>query len=152
MTPITLPDPPLYFSLERFVMVEISWIVRSVFYFKISIPFPDESSEMFFLLSICVFFHWGFHCDGAWRVPLTCLSWLPSKLVCGPLLFHQAPFPHPSIIDEFNSNWGKLFLGIWQVTVYKRVTAEVIGIASKKHFKCRHVYKQSFPWKWCNDQ
>ena len=56
MTPITLPDP-LYFSLERFVMVDISWIVRSVFYFKISIPFPDESSEMFFLLSICVFFH-----------------------------------------------------------------------------------------------
>lgn len=52
-----ISSTPLYFSLERFVMVDIPWIVRSVFYFKISIPFPDESSEMFFLLSICVFFH-----------------------------------------------------------------------------------------------
>ena len=50
-------DPSLYFSLERFIMVDISWIIRSVFDFKISIPFPDESSEIFFLLSICAFFH-----------------------------------------------------------------------------------------------
>ena len=45
MTPITLPDP-LYFSLERFIMVDISWLVRSVFDFKTSVSFPDQSSEI----------------------------------------------------------------------------------------------------------
>ena len=46
MTPITFPDPPLYFSLERFIMIDISWIVCSVFYFKISVSFPDQSSKI----------------------------------------------------------------------------------------------------------
>ena len=46
MTPLTLPDPGLYFSLERFVMVDISWIVRSVFDFKTSVSFPDQSCEI----------------------------------------------------------------------------------------------------------
>ena len=56
---------------------------------------------MLFLESICTFFHWIFQCGGAWWVPLTGLSWLPSRLACSPLLFHQAPSPHPSIFDGF---------------------------------------------------
>ena len=58
---------------------------------------------MFFLLSICASFHRGSQCDGGWWVPLIGLSWLPSRLACGPPLFHQAPSPHPStcIVDGF---------------------------------------------------
>ena len=37
--------------------------------------------------------------DGAWWLPLTGLSWLPSWLT-----FHQAPSPHLSIHDGFNYN------------------------------------------------
>ena len=54
------------------------------------------------LVSICTSFHWGSQCDGAWWVPLSGLSWLPSKITCGPLLGHQAPSPHPSIVDGCN--------------------------------------------------
>ena len=43
--------------------------------------------------------HWGSQCDGAWWLPLTGLSWLPSWLA-----FHQAPSPHLSIHDGFNYN------------------------------------------------
>ena len=35
-------------------------------------------------------------------VPLSGLSWLPYKIACGPPLLHQAPSPHPSIVDGFN--------------------------------------------------
>ena len=40
-------------------------------------PSPPFSSHVF-LVSICAFLHRGSHCDGAWLVPLTRLSWLPS--------------------------------------------------------------------------
>ena len=56
---------------------------------------------MLFIVSICTFFYRGSQCDGAWWVPFTGLSWLPSRLACGPLLFHEAPSPHPSIVDGF---------------------------------------------------
>ena len=56
---------------------------------------------MLFLVSICTFFHWVSQCDSAWWVPLARLSWLPSRLACNPLLFYQAPSPHPSIVDGF---------------------------------------------------
>ena len=46
-----------------------------------------------FLQALVVEFGW---------VPLSGLSWLPYKIACGPLLLHQAPSPHPSIVDGFN--------------------------------------------------
>ena len=46
-----------------------------------------------FLQALVVEFGW---------VPLSgLLSWLPSKIACSTLLLHQAPSPHPSIVDGF---------------------------------------------------
>ena len=42
-----------------------------------------------FLVSICTFLHWRSQCDSAWSMPLIGLSWLPSRLPCNSLQFHQ---------------------------------------------------------------
>ena len=42
-----------------------------------------------FLVSICPFLHWRSQCDSAWSMPLIGLSWLPSRLPCNSLQFHQ---------------------------------------------------------------
>ena len=47
-------------------------------------------SPLFFVQALVDWFGW---------VPLTGLSWLPSRFTCGALQFHHAPFPHPSIAD-----------------------------------------------------
>ena len=44
-----------------------------------------------FLQALVVEFGW---------MPLSGLSWLP-RIACSPLLLHQAPSPHPSIVDGF---------------------------------------------------
>ena len=56
---------------------------------------------MLFWVSICTFFPRGSQCVCAWWVPLTGLSWLLSRLACGPLLFHQTPSLYLSIVDRF---------------------------------------------------
>ena len=45
---------------------------------------------LFFLQALVDWFGW---------VPLTGLSWLPSRLTCGTFQFHHAPSPHPSIAN-----------------------------------------------------
>ena len=54
-----------------------------------------SDSPVRFLQALVVEFGW---------VPLSGLSWLPYKIACGPLLLHQAPSPHPSIVDGFNDS------------------------------------------------
>ena len=66
------------------------------------LPPPLPPLWWLFWVSVCAFFHRGSQCDGAWWVPLTGLAWLPSRLACSPLLFHQTPSPHLSIVDGFN--------------------------------------------------
>ena len=41
-------------------------------------------------------------CDSACSVPLIGSSWLPSRLTCNSLQFHQAPFAHLSFVNGFN--------------------------------------------------
>ena len=84
----------------------------------------------------CAFFHWGSQCDGASWVLLTGLSWLPSRLTCGSLQFHQTPSPHPSIVDVFNyriSSLGWLSLIIVNHSFY---LARFLRISIKLCSKC----------------
>ena len=37
--------------------------------------------------------------DGAWWMPLTGFSWLLSRLTCGFLRFHQAPYSHTYLLS-----------------------------------------------------
>ena len=53
------------------------------------------------LPSLCVglgnylkIFHWGFQCHGAWWLPLTGLSWLPSRSLATPSVY-SGTFPTP---------------------------------------------------------
>ena len=59
MTPITLPGPSLYFSLERFNLLNYSFC----FYFKISISFPVQFSEIciypWIQIFLCSNFRWN---------------------------------------------------------------------------------------------
>ena len=63
-------------------------------------PNPPSSLDAV-LVSICSSFPSDSQCDGAWWVPLSGLSWLPSKIACRPLPLLQVPSPHPSIVDGF---------------------------------------------------
>ena len=69
----------------------------------------NPSSSLYsVLVSICASFLSGSLCDGAWWVPLSGLSWLPSKIACSPLLPHEAPSSHPSIVDRWM--WESLII------------------------------------------
>ena len=53
------------------------------------------------LPSLCVglgkylkIFHWGFQCHGAWWLPLTGFSWLPSRSLAAPSVY-SGTFPTP---------------------------------------------------------
>ena len=57
------------------------------------------------LPSLCVglgkylkIFHWGFQCHGAWWLPLTGLSWLPSRSLAAPSVY-SGTFPTPIWFD-----------------------------------------------------
>ena len=47
-------------------------------------------------------FHWGAQCFGAWWVPLTGLSWLPSRSLTASSVF-SGIIPTPSIDDGFKT-------------------------------------------------
>ena len=49
------------------------------------------------LSAFCPKKFWNF--KPPWWLPLSGLSWLPSKIACDPLLLLQAPSPHPFIDD-----------------------------------------------------
>ena len=75
--------------------------------------------KLFLVSSNCASFHWGSKCDGARWVPLSGLSWLPSRLAYAPFLFHQAPSPHTYIVDGFNhSLHGKKYCNIHLVVFF----------------------------------
>ena len=66
---------------------------------QLSLPFGCYSRYC-----ICAYLLWGSQRNGAWWVPLKGLSWLPSRLACSSLQFHQAPPSHPSIVNGFNAS------------------------------------------------
>ena len=74
------------------------------------------------LLSGCCF------ADGAWWVLLSGLSWFPSKIACGPLLLHQAPSPHPSIVGGFKSLKQDVSFGL---EAFKKVSRLTMMCGSK---------------------
>ena len=53
---------------------------------------PALSSLCFGLVKYLKTFYWGSHCDGGWWLPLTCLSWLPSRLLAAPSVY-SGTFP-----------------------------------------------------------
>ena len=74
-----------------------SILLLSLFLFYFIHIYPMDWWRKFFFSFINL--HWGSQCGGAWWLPLTGLSWLPSWLA-----FHRAPSPHLSIHDGFNYN------------------------------------------------
>ena len=86
--------------LSQESIILLSLLLRAIV-ILVFCPQPPSSLDAV-LVSICTSLHWGSQCDGAWCVPLSGLSWLPSKIACGPLPLLQAPSPHPPIVDGFN--------------------------------------------------
>ena len=86
--------------LSQESIILLSLLLRAIV-ILVFCPQPPSSLDAV-LVSICASLHWGSQCDGAWCVPLSGLSWLPSKIACGPLPLLQAPSPHPPIVDGFN--------------------------------------------------
>ena len=98
---------------------------------------------MLFLVSICTVFHWGSQCDSAWWVPLSGLSWLPSRITCSPFCFtRHLPDTHLLLMDRFNQGWGECYPLSREkkhtITEYKK---------SVYCWSCKHLHNRLF-LKW----
>ena len=81
--------------------------------------------------------------NGAWRLPLTGLSWLPSRFAWGSLLFHQAPSPHLHVCFVNGFNLQILSLSLQQQSKQMQINLKKEPMASALTWR-----KSSNNWQW----